>query len=143
MAARPFIRILVGASLCVAVAVFVSVSVPTNAHGAPALPAIAVGQVGLYRLEVALLVFYGGLLLITPAFSGLARGRLPIEISARGAKFAVEVDQQPESTEAEIEELREATKRLVDEIAVAQLDIERLKRQPGDGTQHEVRSEND
>ena len=63
----------------------VAVPIPHDPQGDPALPAVAFEQVGLYRLEVGLLAFYGGLLLITPAFSGLVRGRLPIEISARGA----------------------------------------------------------
>lgn len=45
------------------------------------LPTIALDQPSLYRLEIALLVFYGCLLLITPMYSALAWGRLPTEIS--------------------------------------------------------------
>jgi hypothetical protein len=83
---RKLIRIFVGAALCAALIASASVPVPVD------LPAISFHQAALYRLEVALLVFYGGLLLITPAFSGLIRGRLPTEISARGAKFSEEAD---------------------------------------------------
>jgi hypothetical protein len=127
MGERLFIRILVGVALFIALTVFVLVPVPT-AGEAPALPAAAFGQPGIYRLEVALLTFYGGLLLITPAFSGLVRARLPIEISARGAKFAVEVDQPPSGPEqAEIKELHQVTKRLADELAVVKRDMKQLR----------------
>lgn len=77
MAERLFVRILMGSALCTALLAFALVSVPVDAKGDPELPAPAFEQVGLYRLEAALLVFYGSLLLVTPAFSGLVRGRLP------------------------------------------------------------------
>jgi hypothetical protein len=77
---RNLVRVLVGTALCTALSVCIAVPIPAD------LPAIALLQPSLYRLEVALLVFYGCLLLLTPAFSGLIRGRLPIEISTRGAK---------------------------------------------------------
>jgi hypothetical protein len=54
------------------------------------LPAPAAGETGLYRLEVGLGVFFGGLLLLTPAFVGIIRGRLPMEMSLRGWKFGEE-----------------------------------------------------
>jgi hypothetical protein len=127
MVERLFIRVLVGATLCMTLATFMLAPVPEDARGHPVLPAVALGQVGLYRLEVALLAFYGGLLLITPAFSGLARGRLPIEISARGAKFAVEVDQPEAPQKAMIEELRQATKGLAEEVATTQVNIQLLQ----------------
>jgi len=71
------------------------------------LPAIAIRQPGLYRLEVALLIFYGWLLLLTPAFSGLIRGRLPIEISTRGANAHREA---LVTIDLEIKRLKEMTK---------------------------------
>jgi hypothetical protein len=58
---------------------------------------------------VALLIFYGALLLITPAFSGLVRGRLPIEISTSGAKFAAEAERTTELDEVAIRKLEETT----------------------------------
>ena len=86
-------------------------------------------QAGLYRLEVALLVFYGSLLLITPAFSGLIRGRLPIEISTRGARFAEEADQSAESNEAAIRKLEQIASSLTDDLTEAKAEIEELKEQ--------------
>lgn len=97
---RNLIRAFVGTALCAALIAGTATPIPQD------LPAIAFQQAGLYRLEVALLVFYGSLLLITPAFSGLIRGRLPIEISTRGAKFAEEADQSDELVEAAIQELK-------------------------------------
>jgi hypothetical protein len=44
--------------------------------------------------------------LITPAFSGLIRGQLPIEISTRGAKFADEADRSTLANEAAIDKLK-------------------------------------
>ncbi|HXR60310.1 MAG TPA: hypothetical protein VN732_03180 [Solirubrobacterales bacterium] len=123
---RIFIRVLVGSALCTALLTCIAVPVPED------LPAIAVGQAGLYRLEVALLTFYGWLLLVTPAFSGIVRGRLPIEISTRGAKFAEEVDQTAEANEAAIKGLELTTKDLTDALDQANSEIEKLKRERGD-----------
>lgn len=84
---------------------------------------------GLYRLEVALAVFYGALLLVTPALSGLTRGRLPIEISTRGAKFAEEADQSATLNEEKIEDLERVTDNLGEELRIAKFEIARLKSQ--------------
>jgi hypothetical protein len=115
--------------------------VPRDAKGDLALPAVAFEQVGLYRLEVALLVFYGGLLLITPAFSGLIWGRLPTEISARGAKFAEGADRSAALNEAKIEELKRTTSALTEGLATVHLEIERLRHmEESDSTQPAVDS---
>lgn len=90
------------------------------------LPAVALEQAALYRLEVALAVFYGELLLITPVYSGLIGGRLPIEISPRGAKFAEEADQSAELTKAAIRKLEQATELLSEDLTVVTLEVERL-----------------
>lgn len=124
---RNLIRILIGAALCVALVAAASAPRPET------LPAIAFEQVGLYRLEVALLVFYGGLLIVTPAFSGLIQGRLPIEISTRGARFAEEADQSTESNEAAIRKLEQTASSLTDDLTEAKAEIEELKR-AGDST---------
>ncbi|HEY3552585.1 MAG TPA: hypothetical protein VGK66_02750, partial [Solirubrobacterales bacterium] len=103
---RISIRILVSLIACAALAAFAWIPIPEDTNGHPVLPAVALEQAGLYRLEVALMVFYGGLLLITPAFSGLIEGRLPIEISARGARFADSTDEaldDLEKTAADLE----------------------------------------
>lgn len=88
---RTIVRFLISAALLVAI-------LTAALAPASALPAIALGQLWLYRLEVSLLAFYACLLLITPAFSGLIRGRLPIEISTRGARFAEEADHSDEAS---------------------------------------------
>lgn len=99
-------------------------------------------QVGLYRLEIALLVFYGGLLLVTPAFSGLIWGRLPTEISSRGAKFPGGADQSADLNRAAVEELRQVTRRLTEGLEIANFEIEQLKETTkSDSTQLEVESE--
>ncbi|HVD40468.1 MAG TPA: hypothetical protein VNC16_05640 [Solirubrobacterales bacterium] len=91
------------------------------------MPALAFQQTGLYRLEIALLVFYGSLLIITPALSGLAWGRLPTEISTRGAKFAEKADRSAELDEAEIKKLELALKKLADGLGEVRIEIHQLK----------------
>jgi hypothetical protein len=132
---RTFIRILIGTALCVAI--LTAALAPTSA-----MPAVAFGQLGLYRLEVALLAFYGCLLLITPAFSGLIHGRLPAEISTRGAKFAEEADRSAELDEVAFRRLEATTKYLTQALAEARIEIERLSEvSDRDRTQQGVSSE--
>jgi hypothetical protein len=126
MVQRTFVRVLVASALCAALLAFALTSVPTDAAGDPDLPAPALDQPGLYRLEVALAVFYGVLLMGTPAFAGLARGHLPIEISTRGARFAAESDQSTEVAKAAIEKLERTADALQDRFADANLEIKRL-----------------
>jgi hypothetical protein len=126
---RLIVRILVAVALCVALLAFIVVPVPTDANGNPVLPAVAFGQVGLYRLEVSLIVFYGGLLLATPAWSGLIKGRLPIEISARGARFAMQVDQPADLTDAALKKLEQAVHEVEGDLTVAMAEIKRLKQE--------------
>jgi hypothetical protein len=118
---RNLIRGLTGAALCMALAACLGARVPED------LPAVALGQPGLYRFEVALFVFYGALLLITPVFSGLIRGHLPIEISMRGAKFAEEADQSTKWNEKKIEELKRASEDLTVGLQTVQIELQELK----------------
>lgn len=115
---RALVRILIGGALCIAI--LTAVFAPASA------PAVALGQAWLYRLEVSLLAFYGCLLLITPAFSGLIRGRLPIEISTRGARFAEETNRYAALDQEMIKELELATGDLAQALADAQIEIEQL-----------------
>jgi hypothetical protein len=117
---RQFIRFLVAAAL--SLALLTSILAPTPED----LPTVAFGQAGLYRLEVALLTFYGSLLLVTPAFSGLAWGRLPVEISTRGARFAEEADQSAERNKATIEKLERDVRDLAHELSEAKLELRRI-----------------
>jgi hypothetical protein len=85
-------------------AVAVATPVPND------LPALAMGQMLVYRLEILLALFYGGLLVLTPLFHGLS-GRLPIEISHRGAKWPApsateRADERIERLEAELDRLQ-------------------------------------
>lgn len=132
---RTFVRILIGAALSAA---FVTAALAP----ASALPAVALGQIWLYRLEVSLLAFYGCLLLITPAFSGLIRGRLPIEISTRGARFAEEADQSAQLTEAKIKALKGTVDALAEGLTTAHAEIEQLRESAvEDNEQRKVDSE--
>ncbi|HEY6730934.1 MAG TPA: hypothetical protein VI039_07910 [Solirubrobacterales bacterium] len=131
---RTLVRILLSIAICVAL--FIAALAPDHV-----LPAVAFGQSILYRLEVALLVFYGILLLVTPAFLGLTRGRLPTEISTRGAKFAEETNRSTTLNEAKIEALKHATDDLIEGLRAANFEIERLKQMPADdNTQRELDS---
>lgn len=132
---RNFIRVFVGTALCAAVAACAVAPAPEH------LPAVAFEQKALYRLEVALLVFYGGLLLITPVFSGLIYGRLPIEISTRGAKFAEEDERWTELDEVAIRKLEGDIADLAQALADTQIKTERLSEIAGsDSRQQEVDS---
>lgn len=115
------VRGLVSAALCLALAASALFPLPED------LPAVALGQTGLYRLEVALAAFYGLLLLMTPAYSGLAIGRLPIEISTRGAKFAVEADRSNIASRAGIKDLRGTVNELAEAVSALELRMERLQ----------------
>jgi len=131
---RILIRVLIGIALCSALGACAAVPVPED------LPAVSLQQAGLYRLEIALFVFYSALLLITPAFAGLIRGHLPIEVSARGAKFAEEADQSAELTRATIEELEVIIASLADGLGNANLEIKQLRKAARDNKQPPVNS---
>jgi hypothetical protein len=137
---RTLVRLLVGAALTCGAFTSALIPVPLDRHGAVALPAIALGQAGLYRLEVTLLVFYSGLLLITPAVSGLIRGRLPIEISTRGARFAEEADHSAGITHTTAKEFEQTSSVLAEGLIQAKLEINELKRALRDSKQPEVNS---
>lgn len=132
--------------MAVTIAVLASLllPVPRNEKGDPALPAVSLEQVGVYRLEIALLVFYGSLLLVTPVFSGLIWGRLPTEISSRGAKFPGGTDQSTDTNRVAVKDLEQVTRELGEGLEIANFEIEQLKEMPtSDSTQPEVESDND
>ena len=76
---------LVGALLALSIVAAWAINIPEK------LPGVALGQPFLYRVQIGLAVFYAGLLLLTPVFRGIIEGQLPVEVSARGAKFAEDV----------------------------------------------------
>jgi len=79
------------------------------------------------------MVFYGSLLIITPAVSGLLWGRLPTEISIRGASFAEEAIRSAELDDVAVEKLERTLARVAAELAQAKLKIQEPK-SPGDKT---------
>jgi|tagenome__1003787_1003787.scaffolds.fasta_scaffold20942560_2 hypothetical protein len=97
---RAVIRVFIGA-LAVASLFFAwQLDVPKT------LPSVALGQEFVYRAQIFLLAFYAGLLVVTPLFQGIWRGRLPTEISARGAKYdPEEVAASLKSTQERIDKL--------------------------------------
>lgn len=90
------IRLATAAVFLVATVVAATTPVPND------LPAIALGQVEVYRVEVLLSLVYGGLLLLTPFFQGVVHGRLPIELSHRGAKWQAQPDKALDLAEEKI-----------------------------------------
>ncbi|HKH65426.1 MAG TPA: hypothetical protein VKA35_08185 [Solirubrobacterales bacterium] len=131
---RNLIRLLTCIALCAAISTSAGVAIPEE------LPTVAVGQSIIYRLEVALLTFYGWLLLVTPAFSGLIRGRLPIEVSTRGARFAEEADHATELNGKKIEKLERVVENLTEDLRLVKLAISRPK-STRDSSQRRIGSE--
>ncbi len=113
---------MVAAVAIVAIVAFILIPVPKGKDGSPDPPAVALKNEELFHIEAALLVFYGGLLLLTPAFAGVFRGRLPSEISARGAKFeevAGQSDEIAKLTQAQIDEHTQKIGTLEAEMALS------------------------
>jgi hypothetical protein len=135
------VRILVALTLSIALFASLLLPVPRDEKGGPDLPAVAFEQIVLYRLEMALLVFYGELLLVTPAFSGLVWGRLPTEISMRGAKFVEGAEQSADSNRTAVSDLERTTHELTEGLKIANFEIKLLRETPRrDSTQLEVDS---
>jgi hypothetical protein len=75
------VRLAIGALALGALYVAWTADAPTK------LPSVALHQDFVYRGELFLAVFYGGLLIATPILRGVLSGLLPTEITARGAKY--------------------------------------------------------
>jgi hypothetical protein len=107
---REAVRWIIVALLVAAIGVSATVRIPTRASGSDQivdLPDVALGQPAIYRLELFLMAFYGGLLIATPVYRAVIDGHLPIEISARGAKFAEETAGSINRIETTVDELRD------------------------------------
>jgi hypothetical protein len=70
--------------------------------------------------------FYGGLLVLLPAYRGIINGKLPIEISARGTKFAEEVDRTILEAQEAVNELEKTTEGLKIQMGRARLNIDQI-----------------
>jgi hypothetical protein len=120
---------MVGTLVVVAFLLAATVAVPHKGSSRSThtdLPSVALGQESVYRVEVFLVVFYAGLLILTPVFWGLVGGRLPTEISARGAKFAEEATGSIEETRKLVEELRERVSDGEAKAARARLNVDQI-----------------
>lgn len=59
----------------------------TGKVAVPDLPSFAFGQPLIYHVEIAVIVFFAALLIVTPAVAAISRGELPLEMSTQGFKF--------------------------------------------------------
>jgi hypothetical protein len=111
----------------VAVAAAVSAVLALIADTEP-LPRVALGQTYLYKLEVLLLIFYGLLLLATPLLQGVLNGRLPTEITARGAKYdPEEVSASLKDAEGRVTEIEGALRSTTGETFSLRAELARLE----------------
>lgn len=124
------IRLSVAAVVIATVLAVICVPVPRDSKNRPDPPAVALNDTRLFHGEVALLAFYGGLLLLTPAFAGLFKGRLPSEISTKGAKYEEEVERSDENTELTQFTIDEHTKQITTLIGEMSVQREASKRPP-------------
>src|SRR5262245_3008495 len=95
------VRLATAAMFLVAVVAAATTPAPSD------LPAIALGQVAVYRVEVLLALVYGGLLLLMPFIHGVLRGNLPIEISHKGAKWPMQAEETLTDLEDEVAQFKE------------------------------------
>lgn len=78
---RPVVRLAIGALAIAALSFALTADQPAQ------LPSVALKQELVYRCELFLVIFYGGLLAVTPVLRGAVSGLLPTEITARGARY--------------------------------------------------------
>jgi hypothetical protein len=80
-----------------------------------ALPAVALGSRELFWLERALVLFYGILLFFVPILRAL-QGELPIELSARGTRYAEASASALEELKARVDEKAELLDRTIQSV---------------------------
>ena len=105
--------------ICIPVAALAAVGIGIGLPYPGHLPSLALGSRELLWLERALVLFYGFLLLFVPVLRALA-GELPIELSARGARYAEASDTALEVLKDRLDELEDfvdETVELVDHVA--------------------------
>lgn len=93
-------------------------------HGTDEAPKIAFENHFVYAAQLFLLIFYAILLLLVPLVRGIASGELPIELTARGARFpekavkgSLTANQELLERVEEVEEALKSQKALSDENA--------------------------
>jgi uncharacterized membrane protein len=118
---RVAVRLVVPVLLLASTAGALMVSVHTEKS---AIPSLAFGSHVVLAIQVALLFFYGSLLLLVPLARAVFDGDLPVELSLRGARWREEVrDLGDEIADRQREAEEEA---LNDDLEIQQ-DIEVLK----------------
>lgn len=112
----------------IAVLGFASLSFAVLADAPDRLPSVALGQELMYRLELLLGSLFSGLLVATPLLQGVINGRLPTEITARGAKYdPEEVSQGLAALEDRISQIEAAVTKTGGEALALRADVEVLK----------------
>jgi hypothetical protein len=116
------VRLSIVIVFAIAVLAALRVSVPEGSQGEPKTPGVAFHSASLFHLEIGLIVFYGGLLVLTPLVAGIFRGRLPTEISTHGAKFPDDIN---EITEDRVKALEDGTNSVREELALVSADLKK------------------
>ena len=113
---RNTIRTVIPVAAIAAIAIGIALPVPHS------LPSLALGSRELLWVERALALFYGFLLLLVPILKAL-EGELPIELSARGARYRdlselaiEEFDERLVAAEDRLDDTLEYLRRLTDEV---------------------------
>lgn len=106
---RNAIRIVVPAAAVAAIAVGIALPVGHK------LPSVALGSQELLWLERALVLFYGFLLLFVPILRAL-EGVLPIELSARGARYADISERTIDEFDARITTIEDLVEEAIDTL---------------------------
>jgi hypothetical protein len=78
-----------GVPALLAVSCVGAAAVSLHARGSD-IPGFAFGSHVVLAVQIALIFFYGGLLLLVPLVRALSDGHLPIELSLRGARWTEE-----------------------------------------------------
>jgi hypothetical protein len=93
------------------------------------LPSVALQQELVYRCELFLVVFYGGLLAGTPVLRGVLGGLLPTEITARGARYDREqVSDGLRQAQERIDQLADVVEATSGQLALLHKRVKELER---------------
>lgn len=106
---RNAIRLVIPAAAIAAIAIGIALPVGHK------LPSTALGSQELLWLERALVLFYGFLLLFVPILRAL-EGILPIELSARGARYADVSERAIEEVDARVADLEDLVYETIDNL---------------------------
>jgi hypothetical protein len=129
-AGQRMIGLLLTVALAAAVAIAATAPLPVRrerGREVSDLPSVALGNAAVYRIQIGLIVLYGGLLILTPVYRGVVRGTLPTEVSARGAKFGEDVDDAVLKVEERVKELEGRANQLSADLATVRIETPQEK----------------